>query len=219
MKKAILFLTYLVLSLSIVYSQPLMSPQQLLGDKASGDFVNGTVVPSVVLFIVIWGIASLMRLPRYTGAILAAAATAGLFFLGIVKILSSVLLAMGGLATTGIYIVLFLVGAMLISKSKPGGARAGAGKTNYYAARSMNRKQIAAEMNNIEKRLIEAQHRLNKFKIQEHNTEIRFANEKTPEVVRELERARKMKNELTDVMDMLLEKREMYKRAYREATS
>lgn len=205
MKKIIILLTILF-SLSFAYAQ----------EREQSDFINTIITPSVVILVLIFGVLSVFKLPKFIGGILSLVATAGLFFMGFIESFASLILSFGSLVSTLTYIGLFLIGAMLISRTDNRKTKRDA---NYYAIRKMNRKQIAQEISNIEKRLVDVNNRLNKLKIQEHNLELRFANEKTPQVVKDLEKIRKLKNELNDLMDTLLENKEMYKRAYREATS
>lgn len=205
MKKIIILVTILF-SLSFVYAQ----------EQEQVDFVNTIITPSVVIFVLIFGILSVFKLPKFIGGTLSMIATAGLFFMGSIESFALLVLSFGGLISTLVYIGLFLIGAMLISRTSNRRVKT---SLNYYAIRKMNRKQIAQEISNVEKMLVDVNNRLDRLKVQEHNLELKFANEKTQQIVKDLQKIRKLKNELTDVMDMLLEKKEIYKRAYREATS
>ena len=180
---------------------------------ASQDLVNGVVVPIIVLAVALYGFLSFLRLPKMF-ALLASLALIGFGYIsGLILSFSSLVLSLGSLASTGVYIALFLLGASLASRSR--GIKR---KTvRYVDIKRMNRKQLSQEMTNIEKRMIELQNRLEKVKIQEHNLELQFANDKSPQVLKELEKVRKLKNELSDTLDMLIERREACKRAYREA--
>jgi hypothetical protein len=180
---------------------------------ASQDLVNGVVVPIIVLAVAIYGFLSFLRLPKMF-ALLSSLALIGFAYVsGLILSFSSLILSLGSLASTGVYIGLFLLGASLASRSKGIKRKA----VRYVDVKRMNRKQLSQEMTNIEKRMVELQNRLEKVKIQEHNLELQFANDKSPQVLKELEKVRKLKNELSDALDMLIERREACKRAYREA--
>jgi ABC-type multidrug transport system fused ATPase/permease subunit len=181
---------------------------------ASQDLVNGVVVPIIVLAVALYGFLSFLRLPKMF-ALLASLALIGFAYVsGLILSFSSLILSLGSLASTGVYIALFLLGASLASRSKGIKRKA----VRYVDVKRMNRRQLSQEMTNIEKRMIELQNRLEKVKIQEHNLELQFANDKSSQVLKELEKVRKLKNELSDALDMLIERREACKRAYREAT-
>jgi len=183
--------------------------------QANEDYVNSIIVPSIVLFVFAYGITSFLRMPQILSILASLALTALAYISGAIRLFSAFALSLGSLASTGIYIGVFILGAMLASKKQGGKRRA----LRYADVRKMNRKQISQEMSNIEKRLVEIQSKLDNVKIQEHNLELQFANNKDPKTSKELERIRKIKNELSDALDMLIERREHYKRAYREATA
>ncbi|MEM5777380.1 MAG: hypothetical protein QXJ06_02940 [Candidatus Aenigmatarchaeota archaeon] len=182
--------------------------------QVNTDYVNALIVPSIVLFVFLYGILSFVKIPQIFSIIVSLALISFAYISGLINIFSSYTLSLGSLASTGIYIGIFLLGAMLASKKGIKGKKI----MRYTDVRSMNRKQISQEMSNIEKRLVELQTRLEKVKIQEHNLELQFANSKNPQFSKELERIRKIKNELSDALDMLIERREHYKRVYREAS-
>ncbi|MCS7135264.1 MAG: hypothetical protein N3E38_00520 [Candidatus Aenigmarchaeota archaeon] len=178
----------------------------------TGDFVNSIVVPEIVLFILAFGILSFIKLPKLIALLISLGVAALAYISGIILTISSVVLSLGGLASTGIYILGFLVGAMLISRQqvKPK-------KMGFLDVRRMSRKQISQEMSSLEKKIVELQARLEKIKIQEHNLELQFAATKSSQVSKELDRIRRVKNELSDALDALIERREVCKRAYRQA--
>lgn len=178
----------------------------------TGDFVNSVVVPEIVLFVLVFGAFSFIRLPKLIALLISLGVAALAYVSGIILTISSLVLSLGGLASTGIYILGFLVGAMLISRQqvKPK-------KMGFLDVRRMSRKQISQEMSNLEKKIVELQARLEKIKIQEHNLELQFAATKSSQVSKELDRIRKVKNELSDALDALIERREVCKRAYRQA--
>lgn len=186
----------------------------LVSAQTNVDYINAFIVPSIVLFVLFYGILSFVKVPQIFSIIISLGLTAFSYFFGIVNSFSSFALSLGSLGSTGIYIGIFLLGAILASKKQNRAKKL----VKYNDVRRMSRKQISQEMSNIEKRLVELQGRLENIKIQEHNLELQFANNKDPKIFKELERVRKIKNELSDALDMLIERREHYKRIYREAT-
>jgi len=182
---------------------------------AGNDVVNSLIVPMVVTAVLIYGAISFFRLPKIIALSASIGLTALSYFFGFIQTFSSIILSMGSLASTGIYIGLFLLGSLLASRSISGKRKI----VKYTDIRRMSRKQLSQEMTNIEKRMSDLQARLERLKIQEHNLELQFSNNKSPQISRELERVRQLKNELSDVLDMLIERREACKRAYREATA
>ncbi|MBU5689897.1 MAG: hypothetical protein QXM68_01720 [Candidatus Aenigmatarchaeota archaeon] len=188
----------------------------IVAAQPAQDYVNAVIVPSIVLFVFVFGIISLLKFPRIISLLASAALTTVAFILGFVKTFSSVTLSLGGLASTGIYIGMFLLGAMLISRQSPSANKK---MVRYSDARKMSRKQISQEMSNIEKKIVQMQSKLESVKIQEHNLELKFSTSKSHEIAKELERIRKIKNELSDAIDMMIERKEYYKKAYREATA
>jgi hypothetical protein len=182
--------------------------------NGGSDIINGLIVPTVVVCVLAYGVFSFFKLPKVMSLIVSVALTALSYFLGTIQSFSSIVLSMGGLASTGVYISLFLLGTMLASRSVGGRKK----MVKYIDARRMSRKQLSQEMTNIERRMSDLQARLEKIKIQEHSLELQFSNNKNPQIAKELDRVRKLKNELSDALDMLIERREAYKRAYREAT-
>jgi hypothetical protein len=182
--------------------------------NGGSDIINGLIVPTVVICVLVYGVFSFLKIHRVVSLIVSVALTFLSYFLGTIQSFSSIVLSMGGLASTGVYISLFLLGTMLASRSVGGRKK----MVKYIDARRMSRKQLSQEMTNIERRMSDLQARLEKIKIQEHNLELQFSNNKNPQTAKELDRVRKLKNELSDALDMLIERREAYKRAYREAT-
>lgn len=182
----------------------------------STDYVNVFIVPGVVLFVLLYGLISLLKLPKLISLFLSITMILGAYILGFVNIFSNIVLSFGSLASTGLYIGLFLFGSILASKTI---AKKPSKKLNFADARKMSRKQLSDEMNNIEKRIVQMQSKLESVKIQEHNLELNFSTSKSAEVAKELERLRKIKNELSDAIDMMMERKEYYKKAYREATA
>jgi len=195
----------ILISFSIVLAQPIVT----------GDFVNELIVPGVTIFVLAFGLFSLARLPKYLAGIMGAGVTGLLVMSGVLTSISSIILKMGSLLSTLIYIVLFFVGAMFISRSD---SRKGKQKIAPYQVRGIQRKQIATTITQIEKRLAEVENKLKNVKIRESNLELTFSQNKSPQVIKELERVRKMKNDLALMRDSLLEQRDAYKRIYREAT-
>ncbi|MEM5877830.1 MAG: hypothetical protein QXF12_03020 [Candidatus Aenigmatarchaeota archaeon] len=180
------------------------------------DYVNAVIVPGIVLLVFAYGLISFFKLPKIASLVLSVVLIGVAYVSGIINEFASMALSFGGLASTGLYIGLFLVGATLASRSAGGRPKK---SVKYADARKMSRKQISQEMNSIEKRIVQLQSKLESVKIQEHNLELKFSTSKSPEVAKELERIRKIKNELSDAMDMMVERKEYYKKAYREATA
>ncbi|MCX8178303.1 MAG: hypothetical protein N3D75_00535 [Candidatus Aenigmarchaeota archaeon] len=180
------------------------------------DYVNAVIVPGIVLLVFAYGLISFFKLPKIASLVLSVALIGVAYVSGIINAFASMALSFGGLASTGLYIGLFLVGATLASRSAGGKPKKA---VKYADARKMSRKQISQEMNSIEKRIVQLQSKLESVKIQEHNLELKFSTSKSPEIAKELERIRKIKNELSDAMDMMIERKEYYKKAYREATA
>ncbi len=197
MRKIILFLLFF----NVAYAQN------------NQDFVNSFIVPSIVLLVFTYGGLNFIRIPKIPALVMSIALIIFAYFIGFLNAFSSFVLKLGSLTSTGIYISLFLLGSMLASRTGFSSK-----KVKFADVRKMNRKQISQEMSNIEKRLVEMQNKLEKLKIQEHNLELQFANNKSNELLKELERVRRLKNELSDTLDMLIERREAFKRAYREST-
>jgi hypothetical protein len=187
----------------------------IVAAQNSDDIVNNLIVPAVVVCVFLYGVISFFKFPKPMALIASLGLTALAYLLGAIQTFSSTVLSMGGLASTGIYIGLFLVGAFFASRSVGGRRKA----VRYIDVRRMSRRQISQEMNNIEKRMNELQAKLERVKIQEHNLELQYSNSKSPQISKELDRVRKLKNELSDALDMLVERREACKRAYREATA
>ncbi|MFH8080379.1 MAG: hypothetical protein QXO84_00660 [Candidatus Aenigmatarchaeota archaeon] len=177
------------------------------------DFVNAVIVPEIVLLVLTFGFFSFIRFPKIFAFAAATIIAIAAYVAGIVTSFSSIILSLGSLVSTTIYIVLFLFGAMLISKNQVNIKKA----KKLVDVRKMNRNQLSKEMSSLEKRIIELQNKIENIKIKEHNLELEFAVKKSPEISAELERLRKIKNELSDALDILMERREACKRAYREA--
>jgi len=183
--------------------------------STESDIVNGLIVPTVVFGVFIYGTVSFLRFPKIVVLTASIVLTAISYILGITSSFSSIISSMGDLASTGVYITLFLLGAFLASRSVYRRKKV----VKYFDVRRMNRRQLSQEMSNIEKRMVDLQSKIESIKLQEHNLELQFANNKNPQISKELERIRKLKNELSDSLDILIERREACKRAYAESTS
>lgn len=195
-----ILLTILLLSFNLVSAQN------------GQDFVNMIIVPSIVIFIFLFGIVSFLKFPKIISLVFSLSITGFFYMTNIIQKISATIASLGGLASTGIYILLFLLGATLASKTSIKSKKA----IRLADIRRMNRSQISMEMGNIEKRIAELQGKIENLKIQEHNLEIQFASSRDAKILKELEKLRKIKNEMSDALDMLIEKREYYKRSYRE---
>lgn len=211
-KVSMLSFLFIVLIISLVSAQ---SQQTSLMDNfnLSTDLINTIIVPSIVIFFLLFGLVSIVRIfPKIISGLIAFVITLAFLYFGVIKLLVNVLFYLGGFVATLVFIVLFIFGIFLISRTK------GYYRQYYYIARKMKRKQIASHLSYLESRIVKIEGELTRLKIQENNLRIKFIVEKSEKASKELEKLRGQITRLANLRDKLLEEKEMYTKAYREAT-